>query len=110
MPCHKSHACITSCSKKPIKSTPSSDKKFKSDEFIESSNEEDEGEIDTITLVLFVYGLYTTEEDEGEAAGSSNRRSRRKDDSTELVELSEGSGHESEAEMSGSDEDEDDDE
>lgn len=32
-------------SKNPVKAMPSSDKKFKSDEFIESSNEdEDEGE------------------------------------------------------------------
>ena len=36
---------------------PSSDKKFKSDEFIESSNEEDEGEIDTITLILFMASI-----------------------------------------------------
>lgn len=40
-------------SKNPVKATPSSDKKFKSDEFIESSNEdEDEGENHVIPLSL----------------------------------------------------------
>ena len=88
---------------------PSSDKKFKSEEFIESSNEEDEEGKEAYSTWSF-YGLvsHTTEDDEAARPSSSNKRSRCKDDS-ELVELSEGSHDESEAEMSGSDEDDDDD-
>lgn len=96
------------CSKKPVKSTPSSDKKFKSDEFIESSNEEEEGEMGGMFYQLPPLSSCVFQVEEGEGTSSSHRRSQR-NDNVELIELSEGSHDESEAEMSGSDEDDDDD-
>ena len=98
-----SHTHILSYSKIPEKSAPS-DKKFKSDEFIESSDEEKEGKKDAFIESSIVTSCHPLTEEE-ETTGSRNWRSRRNDDSG-LVELSEGSHDESEAEMSGSDNDE----